>query len=229
LEVLQSIVEARPGGETGISRIRLLLGNKFREAEEAGLWSSDLVNAAQEAEVQMKAQRQPRPTTGVFRSSSRRRNEFARPAGPHAVSILYKDGLKATVLKIGSDSNRWNFACRLRGEAQPRATAFFNSPWGNRGLFKALSHAIQSLFKIGQEPYPAERTLLTTGAVEATMRSYGRGGQPILTPHLEFSYAARDWHRFRETGATWKVIDVNTPQPRRFSPRPYDELTAPES
>jgi hypothetical protein len=224
LEVLQSLVEGRKGGETGISSIRLWLGKSFKEAEKARVWSPELVAAARAAEEGMQAERRPRPTSGVFRSRPGPRNEFARPPGPHAISLVYKDGLKATVLRIGSDSNRWAFSCRLKGETAPRATAFFNSPWGNRGLFKALSHAIQSLFITGQEPYPAERTLLTTGAVEATMRSYARGGRPIGTPHLEFTYPVRDWRCYREMGATWKMITVDTPEPQEFTPRSFDEL-----
>ena len=67
------------------------------------------------------------------------------------------------------------FACRLRGRTQPLATALFNGPWGNRCLFKALSHAIQHLFRTRSEPYPVERTLLATGILEAAMTSFARG------------------------------------------------------
>ena len=127
--------------------------------------------------------------------------------------------MKATVLRLGSDGNRWNFACRLRGEKKPRATAFFNGPWGNRGLFQALSHSIQQLFVTRREPYPVERTLLTTGVVDAVMHAYDTG-QPIRTKHLELAYQTPPWSHLREQGATWKTVTVDTPQPTRFAPRP---------
>ena len=228
LEVLQSIVEGRKGGETGISSIELLIGDDFLRAQRGGRWSSDLVEAALQAEKNMQARRQPRPTTGVFKAKPKvetpKDKRPPRPTGPHAIIVTYKDGLKATVLKVGSDSDRWNFACRLRGERKPRATAIFNSPWGNRGLFKGLSHAIQHLFVHQEEPYPAERTLLTTGAVEAVMKSYEQDGKAVPTPHLEVAYQPRDWSAMRENGDTWKIITANVPQPVTFKPRSFSEL-----
>lgn len=230
LEVLQSIVESRRGGETGISQIQVLTGKDYERALKEKRWSHDLVDAAMRAEEKMDAKRQARPTTGVFKASPKKKPEKKtqqlppRPGGPHAIVLTYNDGMKATVLKVGGSGDRWNFACRLRGEQNPRATAFFNSPWGNRGLFKALSHSIQHLFIHGQEPYPAERTLMTTGAVEAVMRSYEQGNEPIDTPHLEFAYQPIEWSAMRENGATWKKITVDVPQPAEFAPRSFSEL-----
>ncbi len=223
LEVLQSLVEARMGGETGVASVELLTGKKFQQAQAAGRWSQELVDAAMRAEQSMRAARQPRPTTGVFQAKPKSTRP-PTPAGPYAISVQYRDGMRATVLKLGSSADRWNFACRLRGEDQPRATAFFNSPWGNRGLFKALSHAIQEHFIQRVEPYPAERTLLTTGMVAAVMDSHAQQGQRIDTPHLQIAYQARPWDHFREQGATWQVITAKTPQPTTFQPRPFSEL-----
>jgi hypothetical protein len=105
----------------------------------------------------------------------------------------------------------------LKSENQPRAAAIFNGPWGNRCLFKALSHAIQHLFVEHREPYPLERTLLTTGATEAAMTSLA-AGKPLNTPHLAVSYKAIDFTTMRESGASWKRITADTPQPTTFAP-----------
>ena len=228
-EVLQSFVESRAGGETGIAEIQLLTGKEFETAQQSGRWSQDLVQAAMAAEEDMHAVRQTRPTTGVFakpppRSVKTAKAERRQPSGSYAICIRYNDGLRATVLKVGSSSDRWNFACRLRGEAKPYATALFNGPWGNRCLFKALSHAIQHTFITGREPYPAERTLLTTGTVDAVMQSWNQGGRPISTPHLGITYSPADFTAFRESGASWSVITKDVPQPATFAPRPYAEL-----
>ncbi|HAY79673.1 MAG TPA: hypothetical protein DCY79_07695 [Planctomycetaceae bacterium] len=223
LEVLQSIVESRHQGETGIRQVQLLYGDAFQRARSEGRWSTALVEAAMQAKQQLGAKRQPFPKAGVF-AATRKYEPPARPKGDYAISLLYNDGLRATALKLGSGSDRWNFACRLRGESDIRATAFFNGPWGNRCLFKALSHAIQRMLIEQREPYPAERTLLTTGVVEAVMHSYRDRGQAIRTPHLDINYTARDWSALRETGKTWEVITVDTPQPTKFAPRPYTAL-----
>lgn len=232
LEVLQSIIESRAGGETGIKSVELVYGQAFEDARKAGRWSTDLVEAAMKAETDMKAVRQGRPTQGVFSKSNSKSTVYERPpgpSGPYAICLTYRDGLKATVLKIGGSGDRWNFACRFRDSSTPQATAFFNSPWGNRGLFKALSHAIQHTFTTGEEPFPAERTLLTTGAVEAVMHSWQNEGQRIETPHLAINYQPEEWSRFRENGKTWSIITKDVGQPAGFEPRSFDELRESDS
>jgi hypothetical protein len=221
LEVLESIVESRSGGETGIASIELLIGDAFHKAKREGRWSNELVEAAMKAESKMSVSRQPWPKKGVFAKppvTEEKHGRPPRPTGSHAIIVNYKDGLKATIVKEKASSDRWNFACRTVDAAAPQATAFFNSPWGNRGLFKALSHAIQQMFITGKESYPVERTLLTTGAVEATMRSYEQGGAVIATPELEFDWVPYDWSAMQENGDTWKKITVETQQPVEFRP-----------
>lgn len=209
LELLQSLVESRRGGETGISRIQLLSGAAFEKAAAEKLWSPELAAAAMDAEKQGNFQRQKRP---MLSGGS---NE---PVPDHAIVVTYKDGTRGTVLKIGNTSDRWNFACKLRGQEKPLATAIFNGPWGNRNLFAALTNAILHCFKTGQSPYPVERTLLAGGAIDAAMHSHHAGGKPIDTPQLELAYQPRDFAAFRETGESWKVITPDVPQPTEFEP-----------
>jgi hypothetical protein len=140
-----------------------------------------------------------------------------QPERVHGILVTYRDGLRATVLKLGASSTRWNFACKLAGEAQPRSTRFYVGPWGNRNLFQALSHAIQHHFRQGRSPYPVERTLLTTGMVEAAMRSRVVGRR-VETAHLQIAYAPRDFREFRETGATWQILTERTPEPQGLNP-----------
>jgi hypothetical protein len=225
LELLQSMVESRKGGETGIAQVEVLTGEAYERASRSGRWPADLAEAAMTAERAMNVRRQRRPpelppsepgTTSAVKKS----NDAPpppKPEGPHAILVTYRSGLKGTVLRLDGNGDRWNFACRLRGESQSRATAFYNGPWGNRTLFKALSHAIQHLFVQRSEPYPAERTLLTTGAIEAAMLSHEKKG-PIETPHLDITYNTRDWSSFREDGASWRIVTADTPQPVKFLP-----------
>ncbi len=214
LEVLQSMIEARRGGETGISRVEFLAGPAFEKAQKEGRWSRELAAAAMTAEGDSGMKRQRKPTTGVFAATV----PAPPPESDHALLVTYKDGTRGTVLKIGSSSDRWNFACKVEGQAAPLATAFINGPWGNLNLFSALSNAIAHFFRTGKSPYPVERTLMAGGALDAAMHSHQAGGKPIATPELEFSYRAQDFRAFRETGESWKVITAETPQPTTFSP-----------
>lgn len=208
LEVLQSLVEARRGGETGVSQIQLLEGDAVWAAADEGRWSYALAEAAMGAESGA--------TAGHLRDFVEPGGGGPRPA--HAILIEYRDGLRATVLRIGASSTRWNFACRLAGETEPRATSFYVGPWQNRNLFKALSHAIQTHIREGVAPYPVARTHLVTGMVAAAMDSRFEGHKRLSTPHLEIAYAPRDFRGMREMGESWKLITEDQPEPAGINP-----------
>jgi hypothetical protein len=144
----------------------------------------------------------------------------------HGILLDYKDGFRAAVIQSGKSAQRWNFACRVKGEREPRVTTFYPGPWGNRNLFRALSHAIQHLFVTGEPAYPVERTLLVSGIVDASMHSRHAGGAVQETPHLEFGYKAQDFTTMREAGASWKVITKETPRPVMFVPGDVDTVVA---
>jgi hypothetical protein len=207
LEVLQSLVEGRRGGETGVAGIEFLQGEALWRAAQAGRWSAPLAEAAMAAEL--------------GRVVPLREIPGVRAGQAHGILVDYRDGLRAAVLKLGSGSTRWNFACRLADDARIRATRFYAGPWGNRNLFQALAHAIQHHFRHGASPYPVERTLLTTGLTEAAVRSRA-AGRRVETPHLHLAYAPRDFTAFRETGATWRILTERTPEPAGLNPGARD-------
>ena len=218
LEVLQSMIESRAGGETGVSRVEVLSGEAFAKARAEGRWSAALEEAAQAAERAATFRRPPRPAEVAVPRPPRPATERSRPAGDHALLVHYKDGTRGAVLKLGSSADRWNFACRLADRDQPLATALVNGPWGNLNLFSALSHAIAHFFRTGNAPYPVERTLLAGGILDAAMHAHHAGAGPTDTPHLEFGYEARDFRAFRETGESWRIVTTDTPQPANFEP-----------
>ena len=207
MEVLQSMVEARRGGETGIARVQYLSGEALWKAAEEGVWSHALADAALAAELGPEG-----PTFRAYAGMQKGR------AAAFGTLLTYHDGLRGLVLKAGSSATRWNFACRLAGDPQIRATRFHTGPWNNRNLFKALSHAIQTHFREGRAPYPVERTLLMSGALEAEADSRARGGSVVETPHLKMAYAPRDYRSMREMGASWKIIREGDPEPRGIDP-----------
>jgi hypothetical protein len=213
LEVLQSLLEARKGGETGVARVQFLAGQPLWDAAEAGLWSTHLADLAMAAELGADPARPP--LRALVQSPPFNREP------PHGILVTYRDGVRAIALKVGArgptrdaSATRWNFACKLAREETARATAFYSGLWNNRCLFKALAHAIQVHFRDRRAPYPVERTLLTTGILEAAMESRLAGGKDLETPHLAIAYQPRDFRNVREMGATWKILTPDTPQPR---------------
>ena len=207
LEVLQSMIESRQGGETGIGSVEFLSGESLWQAARQGRWSPQLAEAAMRSELGTR-----------FTSLKAFREE-----PPHGILLQYNDGLRAIVLKIGKSSTRWNFACRLKDEKRLRATSFYTGPWRNRCLFKALAHAIQQHFVHQQSPYPVERTLLTTGTLETAMKSRHEG-RPLQPEHLAIQYRPLDFRSVRELGASWKIITEDLPPPLGFDPGTPKEL-----
>jgi hypothetical protein len=204
LEVLQSLVEARKGGETGVARVEFLHGDALWKAAEDGRWSMALAEAAMAVELGKK------PTT--------LKTVKGEPeAEPHGILLTYKDGFRGVVLKVGRNGTRWNFACRLKGEGDLKALRYYVGPWKNRNLFKALAHAIQHMIHTGKPSYPVERTLLVSGVLDAAMHSRAEG-KSLRTPHLEFAYKPVDFRPMRETGASWKVITEETPELKGIHP-----------
>lgn len=203
LEVLQSFVESRRGGETGVGEIQLLEGDAVWKAAEEGRWSESLAVAA------MRASEGKDP--GNLR-------EFVEPTDGktqkiHAILIKYRDGLKATVLRIGQSATRWSFAARLAGQAEPFATSMYVGPWNNRNLFKALSHAIQVHIRQKGAPYPVERTYLVTGILASAMDSRFEGSRLLPTPQLDITYPPTDFRAMREMGDSWKFVTEDQPEP----------------
>ena len=207
LELLQSLVEACKGGEVGVSQVQFLDGEAAVEGGRRGPVVDSLAQAAMTAEL---------GSDHDLTKSLALRGKT--PAGEavsiHGIRVVYRDGFAATALAVGSSATRWNFACRLKGETAPRATAYYVGPWQNRNLFKALSHAIQEFFRTGRAPYPVERTLLVSGILDFAMDSRQQGNKPIDTPALGVAYKPIDFRAMREYGATWKIITEDVPEPK---------------
>ncbi len=208
LEVLQSMVEGRRGGETGVVQVQFLEGEALWQAAQEGRWSPTLAAAALAA----------RPIAGLP-SARELLQPMAKAGGDrpfvsHGILVTYRDGTRGTMLAAGITGIRWYFACQLAGETGPRATSFYVGPWQNRNLFKALSHAIQTHFRERRAPYPVERTLMTTGILDAAMDSRIQGGAVRETPQLRFAYQPRDFRPMREMGASWKLLTEDRPEPK---------------
>jgi len=197
------------GGETGITSVQVLERDALLAAAERGEWSLELAEAAMRAEMG--------DDFAGFETSDQTKLK-------HGLLLEHVDGLRSVVLAVGSSGIRWNFACRLKDNDEPIAFRYHPGPWGNRNLFRALSHAIQELFINRQAPYPVERTLLVTGVLDTAMKSHAQGGTKLDTPHLEFAYDAQDFTAMRERGGSWEVITEQTPRPPKFEPGDIETL-----
>lgn len=175
LEGLQCMLERRKGGETGVRAVRYLNGEAVWRAGDAGEWSWDLLQAAL-------ARSEKTAVAGADRAAIR-----AGAKAPDAFLIEYADGLRAAALLLSGLTDEFLFAAR-RGGGGTTSTLFWLQDGKPFGHFARLSQQIERMFLTGRPTYPVERTLLTTGILEAAMKSRHRGGERLLTPHLAVRY-----------------------------------------
>jgi len=177
LEGLQCMVERRQGGEAGVARVQAAQSEAIWEANSAGRWSSKLLEAALAAQPDV----QP--------------GEPRRHLSDNAAFYLleYRDGLRATVAMANGLARHFGFAAKLRGRSEPVAAWFRLQDAKPYGHFAFLVHAIEHMIHTGQPAYPVERTLLTTGVLDAVMHSLAEGGASKETPELDVRYRPNDW------------------------------------
>ena len=62
-----------------------------------------------------------------------------------------------------------------------------------RNCARALLRAIEQMFQTGKAVYPIERTLLTTGILDAALHSLAAKSKQLDTPELAVAYQPVDW------------------------------------
>ncbi len=184
LETLHVMLERRKGGESGVKAVTCLSGKDVWKAGDAGRWSWDLLEAA--------LSRSETVNPGDIRDnvgSVKVYNYLETPG--LAFLIEYGDGTRGTVLLLNGHVLDFTFAAKLRGESKPASCLFHLPPPPGARFFDAQVANLEKFFETGKAPYPVERTLLTTGILDAVMRSHQRGGVRIETPELlEVRYTA---------------------------------------
>jgi hypothetical protein len=171
LELLQSVVERRAGGETGVAAIQALEGEAVWEAGRQGLWSRDLFEAA----------------IAAVPGASDAGPEEQVP-DPVIFLVEYTDGLKGAVILVNGLMKQFATAIRINGEIQACINYVQMKPPYGHGTF--LIRQMEAIVVNGVPPIPAERTLLATGMTDYVMRSKHGGYARLETPDLAISYRA---------------------------------------
>ena len=176
LEFAQSLAEQRQGGETGIVAVQCLTGEAVWEAMEKKVFDPQLFGDAwervphRENEVQVLAELVKKPI--LF-------------------SLEYADGLKTHIIELNGAAGGWSGAWRY--EDGSRASSQFYTQEARPGMhFTYLLNGIEKMMLSGKPSWPVERTLMTSGALDALLISRHQGGHRLETPWLTFSYKS-DW------------------------------------
>lgn len=177
LEMVQCLAEQRKGGETGIKSVRCLTGEDVWKAAEKGVYDTELLDAAI-----ARLKRQPR--------AGKTLQELVPK--PVLFVINYADGFRANVLTLNGAVAEWAVAWRGNGTPKIKSTLFYTQEARPFMHFSYLLRGIEHMFTTGDPAWPVERTLMTSGALDALLISRLRDGEVVKTPHLMFSYDS-DW------------------------------------
>ena len=184
LEAMQCMVERRKGGETGVKSVTCLRGKAIWAALDKGLWSKACLEAAMKAG--------PTQPKGDVRDLTSKNDE----AGVFLVE--YRDGFRGAVAMLNgwgyeNDGGSFIFAGQLKDKVAPAACQFYLQNLDPFGHFGHQVRAIDSMMQTGHAPYPIERTLLTTGILDAVLTSDTEKGLEVETPHLAIKYTPTDY------------------------------------
>ncbi|MDA0333836.1 MAG: hypothetical protein O2782_01585 [bacterium] len=187
LEVIQCMAERRAGGETGVAAVQGLQGDAVWQAMDAGSWRAGGWDASLFEACLSRSQTLAQPETYSHRyPTTAQMREWVKE--PIAYRIEYTDGTRATMLLMNGLVGDFTFAARIKGQASPLSTLFYLPSVPNVMYSAELMAKAEATFMTGVSPCPLERTLLTTGLVEACVQSVGKGQQRLETPHLAVTY-----------------------------------------
>lgn len=188
LETAQCMSERREGGETGVKSVHAVRGAKVWETIAKREPTEQLLFAALARSHTCKAP----PGYTVSRPTL----EWIRQCCPDAVAyfIEHLDGQRTTMFLLNGLVLDFTYAglvkttgeiisCQMHLPMPPRQTTLAD-------FFNPLVHHIEQMVLQRTAPYPAERTLLTSGMTLFAVESLYRGQVPLLTPELKVAYQA---------------------------------------
>ena len=173
LEAMQSFVERRHGGETGVKSVQYVLGDDVWKAAGQERFDVNLFEAAARA----------REAKGRFQG------DLKAALKPVGFFIEYVDGFKSVLIHdMGAANSEWVSAWQEAGSKKRNAVVHYTQEARPLGHFTFLLQGIERMFLTGRPSWPVERTLLVSGVLAAAFRSRKEGGLKIETPHLNIKY-----------------------------------------
>lgn len=176
LEMVQALAERRKSGETGVARVRCLSGS---QVWKGGHFDRALLDAALG-----KLKDKPLPKGKGIEDLVEE---------PVLIAVEYRDGLRASILMLSEPVQEFASAWRYKDRSEPQAALFWLQPVRPFHHFAYLLKGVERFMKTKQATWPVERTLLTTGVLDAVHISKTNGGEWLETPYLAIRYTS-DWN-----------------------------------
>lgn len=178
LEVFQSFVERRRGGETGVKSVQWFDAKHMWSLVDSGAINRHVLNAALAATPKSDETRNVRTVTGD---------------GVGLFFFEYNDGLAGSVFMFPGYLAGCGIAVKVKGQETPIATMTEERSEPHHPHFAYLLKAIETMMLTGKPAYPVERTLLTSGILDRGLTSRFEGGKKLITPELHINYQPIDY------------------------------------
>ena len=186
LETAQCMSERRQGGEVGIERVHALRGAPMWEmlAKPDRADTRRLMAAALTRSHNL-------PVEGGYYTGPIT-FDWARKVFPNALAyfIEHRDGFRTSMFLVRIQD--FNYAGLRRDNDEIISCQMYlpMPTWGSStaDFFHPLCRHIEDAVITGKVPYPAERTLLTSGMVIAGVKSIHQGYLPVDTPEMAVRY-----------------------------------------
>ncbi len=196
LETAQCMSERRAGGETGVSAIHAVRGERVWAELEKRPGTRELMFAALARSHTCRAPdgyTAIPPTVDWIRQAS---------SDPVAYFIEHNDGFRTAMFLLNGYVQDFTYAGRSSNGEVFSTLMYLPMPGFSAVLanfFSPLVHNIEEMLLTGRAPYPIERTLLTTGMVEKAVESLHAGQTRLQTPELKVVYSAPAGSHFWRT------------------------------
>lgn len=182
LEMLQCLAERRSNGETGVKSVQTFVDDAVWKAGEDGVYDAKLFD---EALARMKIR--------IWEKNKKTVREAVR--SPVLFVVEYNDGLRANLLTLNGAVGEWSAAWQYEDDSID-STLFSLQDARPFAHFTYLLMGVERLMQTGQPAWPVERTLLTSGVLDALLISKSKASQQILTPYLNVSYQSKfNWRQ----------------------------------
>jgi len=179
LEVVQALAERRAGGETGVRSVQCLSGKAVWEAGQRGVYDRALLDAALS-----RLKEKPIP-------AGKKIEDLVKD--PDLLIIDYTDGLRACVFSLEYAVLEWAAAWRSEPDTAIQSAVFWTQELRPFMHFSWMLMEIGKMMHTRQPAWPVERTLMTSGLLDALLTSKRDGGKKIMTPWLDIRYQS-DWN-----------------------------------
>lgn len=189
LEFVQALAEQRHGGETGIKAVQAIAGEAVWQALGDQTFDSELFDAARKRLSQ--PQNRGRPLRDVVRE-------------PKLFRLEYTDGLRAHLLELNGAASEWSAAWRYADDGRVESSLFWTQEGRPAMHFTWLLHGIEQMMLTGEPSWNVERTLLTSGALDALLISLKEDQRRVETPYLMLRYQP-----------SWRWAEPSPPPPMR--------------